>query len=143
MGRSETACRCRSARSNTGNVASAVAVQAYCGYLDSHRKELRIMRYARMLCAFDKVFLKPGSSATVQLAVTLRTLARYDPDGTSVDLKGKTVRGSYVVDAGRYTVAVGDCSAAGSAIGLHDAVLCAQQHANFTVAKTVEFNGKH
>ena len=50
---------------NTGTVASAVVVQAYCGFRDTAR--VRIMRYAQMLCAFTKVFVAPGES----------TIARY------------------------------------------------------------------
>jgi hypothetical protein len=50
---------------NAGRVGSAVVVQAYCGFQDAAR--VRIMRYARMLCGFTKVFLAPGES----------TIARY------------------------------------------------------------------
>lgn len=49
---------------NTGIVASAVVAQAYCGFQDSAR--VRIMRYARMLCAFTKVFLEPGASTNAR-----------------------------------------------------------------------------
>ena len=49
---------------NTGRVASAVVVQAYCGFQDIAR--VRIMRYARMLCGFTKVFLAPGESTNAR-----------------------------------------------------------------------------
>jgi hypothetical protein len=101
------------------------------------------MRHERMLCSFGKVFLQPAESVVVKLPVTLRTLARWDPDTPSYDLNDVKVGGSYVVDAGRWRVAVGDCSGAGSAIGLQDAVPCEQVHANFTLAKTITFNGKN
>ena len=125
---------------NTGEVASAVTVQAYCSSHNTPR--VRVMRYAQLLCAFTKVFLQPNASTTARLPVALRTLARWDPDRASRDLQGASVRGSYVVDAGSYGVAVGDCSAAGSALGLQDAVPCEQQRANMTIAKTVVFSGK-
>ena len=126
---------------NTGAVASGVVVQVYCSYADSPR--LRLLRYARTLCGFDKVFLGPGQHRIVEVPVRLRTLARWDSDMTSTDLTGKKVRGAYVVDAGEWSVAVGDCSGAGEAIGLKNAVPCAQQAARFTVAETISFNGKH
>ena len=60
--------------SNTGPVAGAVVVQAYCGFEDSAR--IRVTRYARMLCSFAKVTLRPMETKEVQLRITLRTLAR-------------------------------------------------------------------
>jgi beta-glucosidase len=127
---------------NTGGVASAVTVQAYCSYLDSPR--VRVARYVRMLCAFDKVFLQPAESTVVKLPIALRTLARWDPDADgTVNLKGIPVRGAYVIDAGGYSVAVGDCSGAGAAIGLPDAHPCEQTQARFALLNTIEFNGKH
>ena len=84
---------------NTGHVAGAAVAQAYCGFLDSHR--VRVTRYARMLCSFAKVSLEPKGVATIKLPVTLRTLARWDPDRVSTDLTGAKVRGTYIVDAGR------------------------------------------
>lgn len=83
-----------------------------------------------------------GPMFAYRLELKLRTLARWDSDHTSVDLKGARVRGAYVIDHGRWEVMVGDCSGAGAAIGLPDAVPCAQQRGNFTIPNSVYFNGK-
>ena len=51
-----------------------------------------------------------------------------------------------MVDHGRWEIALGDCSGAGSAIGLADSDAvppCNQQHLNFTIQQTVSFNGKY
>lgn len=74
-----------------------------------------------------------------RLALSLRTLARWDSNRASVNLKGMHVRGAYVIDHGLWQVVVGDCSGAGAAIGLPDAVPCEQQRVNFTVLDTVYF----
>ena len=74
-----------------------------------------------------------------RLALSLRTLARWDSNRASVNLKGVNVRGAYVIDHGLWEVVVGDCSGAGAAIGLPDAVPCEQQRLNFTVLDTVYF----
>lgn len=125
---------------NTGAIASAVPVQVYCSFTGSPR--LRLLRYARLLCGFTKVFLNPAEEAAVTIKVALHTLARWDTDRLSTDLKGVTVRGTYVIDAGRYDVAVGDCSNAGAAIGLQDAYSCVHQNTSFAVRDTISFNGK-
>ena len=81
--------------SNTGpTVGSAVTVQVYCSYLDSPK--VRVMRYAHMLCGFTKVFLQPSSTMTATVPVSLRTLARWDPDGAAVNLKGTPQRPLFV-----------------------------------------------
>ena len=127
--------------SNTGVVASAVVVQVYCSYTDSPL--LRLVRYSRVLCGFDKIFLEAKQHEVVKVPVRLRTLARWDSDTISTDLTGKVVRGAYVIDAGEWSVVVGDCSGAGEAIGLKNAIPCTQQGASFPVAETIVFNGKH
>jgi hypothetical protein len=126
---------------NAGSVASAVAVQVYCSFLDTAK--LRVMRHERMLCGFTKVFLEAHASTMATVSVTLRTLARWDPDSPSTDLSGARVAGSYFVDAGRWQLFVGDCSGAGSAIGLRDVVPCEQARANVTLPTTIQFNGKN
>jgi len=45
-----------------------------------------------MLCGFTKVFLQPSSTMTATVPVSLRTLARWDPDGAAVNLKGTPQR---------------------------------------------------
>ena len=126
---------------NIGSVASAVTVQVYCSFSDTAK--LRVMRHERMLCAFTKIFLEPLASTVATVSVTLRTLARWDPHAPSTDLTGASVAGTYVVDAGRWELFVGDCSGAGSAIGLRDAVPCEQASANVTLPSTIRFNGKN
>ena len=82
-----------------------MTVQVYCSYNDAPK--LRLVRFAQILCGFDKVYLEKGQTRTQTVAVGLSTLARYDTRATSVDLVGKTVPGAYVVDegnwAGKYT----------------------------------------
>ena len=73
------------------------------------------------------------------MRVELRSLARWDADSTAMESEGARVRGAYIVDAGNYSVAVGDCSGAGSAIGLVDAVECHQQHTHFMVRENIVF----
>jgi beta-glucosidase len=125
---------------NTGRVASSVTAQAYCSYLDSPR--LRVVRWASMLCGFTKVFLRPGQATTAHVNITLSTLARWDPRALSTDLLGHAVAGAYVVDAGRWRVAVGDCSGAAVAAGYAAPHPCPQQRGTFEVARTLTFAGK-
>ena len=126
---------------NAGRVMGKVVVQVYCGYADSSK--LRLLRYARMLCGFSKVALDPGQSRTVHVPVALHSLLRWDPNGLSTDMTGERVRGAYVIDAGKWVVHVGDCSAAGSAIGLPDPTPCTQRNSSFIVPNTIVFNGKY
>ena len=42
-----------------------------------------------------------------EVYATLRLQARWDGDRVSVNVLGHEVRGTYVIDAGRYTVVVG------------------------------------
>ena len=99
---------------NAGSVASAVAVQVYCSFLDTAK--LRVMRHERMLCGFTKVFLEAHASTIATVPVTLRTLARWDPDSPSTDLRGARVAGSYFVDAGRWQGRAALCTAAKSGL---------------------------
>ena len=98
------------------------------------------MRYTKTLCGFTKVFVEAGKSVSVVVPIALRDLARWDTDGApppGVDAGG--VSGVYVVDGGRYQVAVADCAAAASAIGLQDTFPCAQATARFSVPLSIEF----
>jgi hypothetical protein len=74
--------------------------------------------------------------------VKLRTLSRWAKDTMSTNLLNVSERGAFIVDAGLYTVHVGDCSASGSALGLKDAYPCSQLSGGFSVNKTIVFNGK-
>ena len=125
---------------NTGGVASAVTVQVYCSFLDAPR--LRIVRFAQTLCGFTKVFVEPKQQTTAAVSVTLSSLARYDPRASSVDLLGRTVPGAYTIDAGRWAVAVGDCSGAGEAAGYASPLPCERQRAPFNISRTISFCGK-
>ncbi len=71
-----------------------------------------------MLCGFTKLHLSVSEQRAVSVAVLLRDIARWDPDAAAVDLRGRTVRGAYVVDAGDWVMSVGDCSGAVAAVGL-------------------------
>jgi len=68
-----------------------------------------VVRYIRMIAAFDKVDLAAGASTQLTVPVRVSDLARYDPEQPWHDLNGQPVRGAYVVDAGEYTFYVGDC----------------------------------
>ncbi|MDM7989188.1 glycoside hydrolase family 3 C-terminal domain-containing protein [Arthrobacter sp. zg-Y877] len=59
---------------NTGTRAGAEVLQVYSGGPDGPA-----VRPPRELRGFRKVFLEPGASATVSLAVPLAALARFDP----------------------------------------------------------------
>ena len=125
---------------NTGKVASAVTAQVYCSYLDT--PQLRVVRWAAMLCGFTKIFLAPQEQQLARVPIALSALARWDTRAAATDLLGRAVAGAYVVDAGRYGVAVGDCSGAAAAAGYAAPRPCAQQRAQFSVNRTLVFAGK-
>ena len=54
-----------------------------------------------------------------------------------MNLKGVRVRGAYVIDHGLWEIAIGDCSGAGAAIGLPDALSCEQERVDVTVPNSV------
>ena len=68
-----------------------------------------VVRYIRMIAAFTKVDLSPLQSKALSIPVRVSDFARYDSDFPWHDLHGTPVRGAYVVDAGDYTLFVGDC----------------------------------
>ena len=125
--------------SNTGAHDSAVTVQVYCSFLDAPR--VRIVRFAQTLCGFTKVFLRAGQKTEATVDVALSTLARWDSRTTSVDLLGRTVPGAYVIDAGKWSVRVGDCSGAGVATGYASPLPCDQQRAEFQLDRSISFCG--
>lgn len=90
--------------SNTGKMSGATPVIVTFGKLTRG-----VVRYIRMIAAFTKVELAPGQSKTLAIPVRVSDLARYDPDIAWHDLNDAPVRGAYVVDAGEYTLYVGDC----------------------------------
>jgi beta-glucosidase len=128
---------------NTGSVPSAVPVQAYCTFLDTPTMAVRVLRFRKMLCGFTKVMAQPGEALNVSIEVSIRDLARWDPDATSPTVPnpefGVGYSGAYVIDQGRYEVAVGDCSGAASAINLADAFKCNQSTSIFSVERTITF----
>ena len=68
-----------------------------------------MVRYIRMVAGFTKVELAAGQTKHIEVPVRLSDLARYDTEQPWHDRLGTTVRGAYVVDAGEYTMFVGDC----------------------------------
>lgn len=58
---------------NTGNRAGAEVVQAYVGFSDS-----KVDRPVKLLRAFSKVYLQPGETKTVTLAIPVSELAYYN-----------------------------------------------------------------
>ena len=90
--------------SNTGERQGATPVIVTFGKLTRG-----VVRYIRMIAAFTKVELSPGESTALSIPVRLSDLARYDTEFPWHDLHGTPVRGAYVVDAGEYTLFVGDC----------------------------------
>ncbi len=126
---------------NVGAIAASVVVQAYCRYHEAPK--LRVLRYAQVLCGFVKRLIRPGASVKVKVPLALRALARWDPYrpapsstlSSAAAESAPTSRGAYIVDAGKWMVAIGDCSGAGAAIGLHNAVQCAQRNASFTLSR--------
>ena len=89
---------------NTGKRGGATPVIVTFGKLTRG-----VVRYIRMIAAFTKVELRPGQSETLTIPVRLSDLARYDTEVQWHDLHGAPVRGAYVVDAGEYSLFIGDC----------------------------------
>ena len=58
-----------------------------------------------------------------EITVSMKELARYDPDQKWTDLTGTAVQGAYVVDGGSYDFFVGDCVSVGPV--WNDANTCA------------------
>ncbi|HSL56534.1 MAG TPA: glycoside hydrolase family 3 C-terminal domain-containing protein [Acidimicrobiales bacterium] len=79
---------------NTGDRPGATVVQVYVGALDPP-----VVRPPRELRAFRRVELDPGESADIVLPLGARAFARWD-----------TERHDWVVDPGRYEIAVGRSS---------------------------------
>ena len=90
--------------SNTGKVRGSTPVIVTFGKLTRG-----VVRYIRMIAAFTKINLSPGHSKSLSIPVRVSDLARYDTEIEWRDLQGTPVRGAYVVDAGEYTLFVGDC----------------------------------
>jgi beta-glucosidase len=61
--------------SNQGEVAGEEIVQLYIGFKNSS-----VDRPVKLLRAFDKVLLRAGESKTVELEVSIKDLAWYDPE---------------------------------------------------------------
>lgn len=76
---------------NTGKVAGAQVVQLYV-----HDAQSSVVRPVKELKGFGKLFLQPGESQTVTLALTERDLSFYDEDSRL-----------WVAEAGRFDLLVG------------------------------------
>lgn len=76
---------------NTGQVSGAEVVQLYIEKTDS-----KIFRAKRELKNFEKVFLQPGETQTIEMAITKRDLSFY-----STKNKG------WVIESGEYNLLVG------------------------------------
>ncbi len=79
---------------NTGNMAGAEVVQCYVT-----DKECIVERPVKELAAYGKVFLKPGESAQVELALSKDAFAFYD-----------VTRKDFVVEPGSFMIQVGNAS---------------------------------
>ena len=94
---------------NTGNVKGKDVVQIYgqAPYTD-YDKEHNVEKSAIQLVAFDKTEdLEPGKSQTLNIQVDMQNLASWDSTA-------KNGNGSYILDAGMYSFAIGN--------GAHDAL---------------------
>jgi beta-glucosidase len=80
---------------NTGKYEGAEVAQVYVG-----DDECRLIRPAKELKGFDKVFLKPGETKTVSVRLDEEAFRYYDP----IDRK-------FIVEPGIFTVHVGSSSA--------------------------------
>jgi len=79
---------------NTGNVAGAEIAQLYLQDV-----KCSVARPIKELKGFKRVFLKPGESATVELAINRRDLAFWD-----------VTSHGWKVDPGRFNILVGSSS---------------------------------
>lgn len=80
---------------NTGKRAGAEVAQLYVG-----DDECRLIRPAKELKGFDKIYLKPGETKTVTLRLDDESFRYYDP-----------IDRGFIVDPGTFTVHVGASSA--------------------------------
>lgn len=79
---------------NTGNRAGAEVVQVYV-----HPKQASVERPIRELKGFEKVYLAPGSSATIQVELEESAFTYYHPDELT-----------WVLESGDYEIQVGNSS---------------------------------
>ena len=77
-----------------------------------------VVRWARMLCGFTKVHVEAGTTIEAVLEIEVEDLARWDPEASSTNLLGDSVRGAYVVDGGEYGMEVGQCINSGVSYGV-------------------------
>ena len=79
---------------NAGNVAGAEVVQVYVGI-----KQSAVDRQKKLLKGFEKVYLKPGQSATVSISVALDELRYFSNE-----------QRKWIFEPGTYQFYVGSCS---------------------------------
>ncbi len=94
---------------NTGNYSGAEVIQCYAG------KEYprAIKSPVKRLCAFEKVWLKPGEKTEILLRINTRQLQRYDEN-----------RNEWVIDPGNYIAWIGTSSAPCSLNALSFRIAC-------------------
>jgi len=77
-----------------------------------------VVRWARMLCGFTKVHVEAGTTIEAAIEIEVEDLARWDPDASSKNLLGDSVRGAYVIDGGEHDMQVGQCIDTGVSYGV-------------------------
>ncbi|MBQ9428330.1 MAG: glycoside hydrolase family 3 C-terminal domain-containing protein [Clostridia bacterium] len=88
---------------NTGSMAGKEVVQVYFGAPQKGTNGAKLSKAAKELCGFQKTsLLAPGASETVTVSFAIDDMASYD------DLGATGHKSAYVLEAGDYTVYVGN-----------------------------------
>lgn len=99
---------------NTGNKAGKEVVELYFSAPQKGTGDAKLSKAARELCGFAKTkLLSPGQSETVSVSFDVDTMASYD------DLGVTSHRSAYVLEAGDYTVHVGNSVRNTVVAGIH------------------------
>ena len=94
---------------NTGIVRSAATVQLY--YSPPPHSPYGVLRYARRLLAFERVWLAAGETKTALMSFNAtEAFSRFDETAVVWD---PSLRPGFVVDPGNYTLYAGDCCISG------------------------------
>ncbi|MBQ7661327.1 MAG: glycoside hydrolase family 3 C-terminal domain-containing protein [Clostridia bacterium] len=99
---------------NTGSTAGKEVVQVYFGAPQKGTSGARLSKAAKELCGFQKTsLLAPGASETVRVSFDIDDMASYD------DLGVTGHKSAYVMEAGDYTVYVGNSVRNTTVAGTH------------------------
>lgn len=99
---------------NTGDVAGKEVVQVYFGAPQKGTGSAVLSKAAKELCGFAKTsLLEAGESETVSVTFDIDTMASYD------DLGATGYKSAYVMEAGDYTVYVGNSVKNTVVAGMH------------------------